>query len=764
MGDEEMNKQNISKRVLQFGAIIQLFALSSVLTAQPDTTLHAFSHFGGWPDGAAIKGDYAYLVQGMSLNVLDISGAKFERIGALTLSHEPTGIALQGNHAYLFAPNSNAALQVIDIADPAAPKFIAEAVVATGWPVKGTVAGDAAYIVSNDSLKILDISDPAAPIQIGVAAVPGIDVFIQGSLAYVGCDDGLRILDVANPAAPKVLSFFPTANINGVSVAQGTAFLLGYRSFNQSLELVTVNVADSTQPELIGSTTTAINDYLATDQAGCICMQGNVVYLTAKNNLLLFDVSTPATPALLSQLKYTEGAYPEFQSLQVIHPFAYAAMGTSDYGFVKINVESPANPTIASVLIEPWDVTHFVARGETLFVASQERLLVYDYADPRHPQLLGENDAWQQLYRIFVAKDRLYGLDTRQLHIVDVSNPGAMEEIGSFSIPNDEKPRAVMVRDSVASLLTVDQTDTRSHLRTLDVSDPTAIQQKATFDFDGEGRDLFVGKDGAVAFVAYADGETGGMRLISINDPAAPVQLDSRSCQGKPSCIWANDSLAFVGSNKSDSTWVIEVFTRTTGSPSAAQVGGPGKIADLEVSGNRIYAAVQGGCVHEFCYVCFYETVMAWLISVCPSPVAICIALIHFENEFYAFTSDGYWDEESLMASASLGIFLQLKYLFGTPVEKDSDPPAPLQFALQQNYPNPFNPSTLIRYTLPQNNKVRLEVYNALGQRMAVLLDQEQKAGQHEITFHGENLPSGLYFYRLQAGEMVQERKMLLVH
>jgi hypothetical protein len=87
----------------------------------------------------------------------------------------------------------------------------------------------------------------------------------------------------------------------------------------------------------------------------------------------------------------------------------------------------------------------------------------------------------------------------------------------------------------------------------------------------------------------------------------------------------------------------------------------------------------------------------------------------------------------------------------------------PRTFSLQQNYPNPFNPSTLIKYGLAHDVKVKLEVYNLLGQRVAVLLDEPQKAGYHEIVFQGQALPSGVYFYRLHAGSFVQTRRMTLV-
>jgi hypothetical protein len=87
----------------------------------------------------------------------------------------------------------------------------------------------------------------------------------------------------------------------------------------------------------------------------------------------------------------------------------------------------------------------------------------------------------------------------------------------------------------------------------------------------------------------------------------------------------------------------------------------------------------------------------------------------------------------------------------------------PSQFALQQNYPNPFNPSTTIRYSLPTTSTVQLEIFNTLGQQVALLQHGEQEAGYHEATFDGGGLSSGIYFYRLEAGEFVQTRRLLLL-
>jgi hypothetical protein len=87
----------------------------------------------------------------------------------------------------------------------------------------------------------------------------------------------------------------------------------------------------------------------------------------------------------------------------------------------------------------------------------------------------------------------------------------------------------------------------------------------------------------------------------------------------------------------------------------------------------------------------------------------------------------------------------------------------PAQFALFQNYPNPFNPSTKIRYELPAQVRVTLTVYNVLGQQVAELVNGEQAPGRYEIQLNAQTFASGIYMYRLQAGDFVQTRKLLLI-
>ena len=96
------------------------------------------------------------------------------------------------------------------------------------------------------------------------------------------------------------------------------------------------------------------------------------------------------------------------------------------------------------------------------------------------------------------------------------------------------------------------------------------------------------------------------------------------------------------------------------------------------------------------------------------------------------------------------------------------DPVGPDQFELYQNHPNPFNPETTIRYGIPNDTQVKIDVYNSLGEKVRTLIDQNHKAGSHTVRWDAKNdegrpVSGGIYVFRMKAGSFVQARKMLLI-
>jgi len=96
-------------------------------------------------------------------------------------------------------------------------------------------------------------------------------------------------------------------------------------------------------------------------------------------------------------------------------------------------------------------------------------------------------------------------------------------------------------------------------------------------------------------------------------------------------------------------------------------------------------------------------------------------------------------------------------------IETPDDAALPTEFALNQNYPNPFNPVTTIKYQISEISFVTLKVYDVLGNEIITLLSEEKSVGNYEFEFDATGLPSGIYFYRLQAGSFVETKKMVLL-
>ena len=87
----------------------------------------------------------------------------------------------------------------------------------------------------------------------------------------------------------------------------------------------------------------------------------------------------------------------------------------------------------------------------------------------------------------------------------------------------------------------------------------------------------------------------------------------------------------------------------------------------------------------------------------------------------------------------------------------------PITFSLEQNYPNPFNPSTTIKYSIPQTSFVTLKIYDVLGREVSTLVNEEKTAGNYQLNFDASNIASGIYFYKIQSGNFVNIKKMVLI-
>jgi hypothetical protein len=140
----------------------------------------------------------------------------------------------------------------------------------------------------------------------------------------------------------------------------------------------------------------------------------------------------------------------------------------------------------------------------------------------------------------------------------------------------------------------------------------------------------------------------------------------------------------------------------------------------------------------------------------------IYIGRYHTGNPGYSFK--GGLDEIRIYNRALSTSEVNDLYNQVTSVENDAGKnKIPSEFDLLQNYPNPFNPITTIKYSVPQSTKVVIKVFDVLGNKIETLVNEEKPVGTYELTWYAENLPSGIYFYRLQAGDFIETKKMVFI-
>ncbi len=117
----------------------------------------------------------------------------------------------------------------------------------------------------------------------------------------------------------------------------------------------------------------------------------------------------------------------------------------------------------------------------------------------------------------------------------------------------------------------------------------------------------------------------------------------------------------------------------------------------------------------------------------------------------------------ALTVGSTYGYRPNIKLVGNSVVSIQHNNQVPKSFVLEQNYPNPFNPTTNIKYQIVNNSFVSLKVYDILGREVETLVNESLKPGTYEVDFDGSNLSSGVYYYRMEAGNYFETKKMLLV-
>lgn len=531
--------------------------------AQGNNVEH-IGHIGGQITAVAIQGNYAYIGEGWSLRILDISNPSAPKPkGNIVIPNGVNAVAVSGKLAYV--ADSSGGFRIIDVSIPEAP-FKRGFHETPDFAHDLAIFGNLVYVADGVAgLRIINVSNPGAPYESGFFDTPGVanGVAVSGNLVYVADGEaGLRIIDVSNPDAPYEHGFYDTPSVAyDIALSGDLAYVA-----DESGGLRIIDVSNPEAPYEHG--------FYVTNGATKVEVSGDLTYVESGFKVEIIDTSNPEVLFVRGYIPVSHFLY----GLTVIEDLVYAAGYNTGLEIINVlNPDAPYGLACYGTSV-PCGVT---VSGELAYLGGWDSngggLRIIDVSNPEAPFKRGW---WYGACSVVVAGDLAYLTNwDGGLRIIDVSNPEIPSERGSFDTPGSAHGVAVLGNLAYVA-------DWDGGLRIINVSNPNAPYELGSYDTLGFAYAVAV--SGNLAYVA--DGEA-GLRIIDVSNPDTPYQRGFFYMPGDAYAVAVSGDLAYVanGDRWSGSLRIIDVSN-----PEAPYERGffyTSYTNDVEVSGNLVYVA-----------------------------------------------------------------------------------------------------------------------------------------------------------------------------
>jgi hypothetical protein len=723
-----------------------------------------------------LSGDHAYVANYEDgLLVLDISDPTApSSVGSYDTPDRAFEVYVSGDYAYVV--NNESGLLVIDISDPTAPAQVGD-YDTSDLAYSVDVSGDHAFVADgNAGLVVIDVTDPSNPTQIGTYDTSDFagSVVVSGDHAFMtDRDDGLKVIDISDPTAPTLAgSYDASSNVQGVHIAGDYAFLAANYS-----GLLVIDISDPTAPTLVGS-------YDTSHQAKDVYVSGDYAFVADGNDgLHMINIEDPTAPTLAGTYDTPWSARDVVVSgdhafvastlggLQVIQVFQGDFESTTGKGQSLALDES--NDTILRAWLAPtqtdsvaWELS---ADGGANWQTVQPDASWNRFTTP------GNDLLWRSTLTWMVTGDKpsVSYLTINWIYeyavfnaIVDVPDDQGGWVRVHFTCSGLDFPDEVSLPiedygiwqrvDNPFLVAAVNAAPSSTTDKSL-AGDPPVLTGAPVITYEGK---TYVQSRPGLAAVSFPPGT---WELV-MSVPA--VQRDD---------YFARVSTT-ADSSASGPGYSVYMITAHTTTPSIWYVSPPdsGYSVDNIAPGvpQAFFVAYNSGdgndlswdeCPDEdFQYFRVYRSTIPDFAPA-PGNLVHSTAAAGWNDDveegwryYYKITAVDHSGNESDPSSNGTATAV--------------DPPVALKsLALHQNTPNPFNPATTIAYDVPSDGvQVTITVYDVSGRLVRTLVDGRQTVGRKTITWEGQNdrgetAPTGIYFYRMIAGNYAESRKMVLV-
>lgn len=706
-----------------------------------DSVLTKVGRWGWGPCySVALKDNYAFIGNGMMLQVLDISDASHpEVVGELYTGTLIRKIIISGNYAYTITPfqifdisdpthpvlaqsvnlpdvypptaitvNKNyiyigdfyGFIFTIDVTDPYNPDILDGRMLASGEIVQSIAVKDTIlYAVTYDSpgIDVYSISNPYAPYHIKLTGLRGSSLAINNHYLYLGTGGLFSIYDISNLASPKSVTEIDVSSfVRSISVSDSIAYLI---------------------QDTIGVTQLDISD--------------------TSNIHITSQIKNPYSHPYDDPLGGQVGGAVSF-------PYAYLASGT---GLWIVNVEKPDTITSESFYPTAWYVNQmaFDSTNHAYLAELHGGLKILDISDPSSPELTGYYYDNEQVKDVVVANDLAYLLCDLDLQVVDVSDPVSPKLLGKVFF-NDTISTNPLGEFYFLCLngSTVYVARKSQKLFTVDVGNPNYPKIKNIYSL--KVIPVGITQANSYLYVAGFD-ESGvmpnneGIQLFNISNPIIPVESGLLKINGPTGITTYNNSLFTVGQDTALKEYGIEKY----------DISNPSHLIFKYLLDNLppgINSFLDINAEDNYLYLTYNTSFIVVDISQPDSGAIVYLANSYTNpNTPGAGTFNSIAVNNNIVLTGYLGVTVYNNNLVTGITEI---PSLPGNFELFQNYPNPFNSSTLIRYTLSTSSHVTLKIYDILGREVETLVKSIQQAGDYVVSFDASVLSSGVYFYRLE--------------
>ena len=722
--------------------IVMAAVFAQMLVGQTASNVTLLANYGiGEGDSKAVfaAGSIVFYGLGNKVQIASFSNpAAPVKIGSVILSDVVEALVRTsiGGTQYLVV-SGGSKMWLINVQNPTTPSLVSTTEVAPGTVCEGiATSGSYAYVAAGAAgFKVYNISTPSAPVP--VASIDSLayceNVVISAPYAFIAADGPgyvgrSFIFDISTPASPvyksTILGYGGYHQYMGVR--SGYAYICDY---NAGLQVI--NVTDVTHP------VNAVNIPSGFSTAS-IVFDGNYAYVAVGTlGLYIYDVSSPAAPVFVKSI--LTGGRAAFVSYGAVTiggvPKGHIFVSNRDTpGCAAINVSDPANPVVAGTL--------------TAVPAASGIAYCPFYASGK----------------VYVA----YG--AAGLRILDVSNPTSAALLSTTALGGDS--RAVTVSGNYAYVAARD-----SGVYVVDATNPANPAKLNTLKI--------VRANGLVCsghYLYVAAGDS-GLGIVDITAPASPVLLAYSHPGGQ-----TGENVALAGNvlGLTDYSKILFFDITAPGAPAGKGTTTVFRTGDegFAIAGNYAYvpdgdtlkifgiANLQTPTLVSAIYTGGYGYMAAVAGNYCyVASEATGVRAINITNPAVP-TQAGFYDgvPQSRGVTANGAYIYAAEKADGLSVYHNDlitsvggNPAGSARFDLHQNYPNPFNPTTNITIELPERAFVTLDVYNVLGQRVAVLLRRQMPEGSFTVPFDASALSSGIYLYRMTANSFSSVRKMIVV-